>query len=517
MSFRNIKIFTLTVLLASSVCISTWAEDFANQIDSVKVKSAGDKSVVVDVYIKSDDPNIKPEMSTRKYKGDKYIIDLMKVTNKGSVAKDTSASSGLVNQKDVKVGNLPGGTARVLLNLNANDVNVKEVRYHIVKGQQATKVNPAPVLAKKQQSKPVISPVAQKKSEAKPIVVSPKKVLPVKVVATPQKQIKPVAKVVTKPEIKTVEAKPAVEVTQKTNLSSPQIVHKTNKPEKPLVNIQKAPVAKPLVVKHEKEIVQENENIIPANYIKPVSKPKIEPARQAKPKQNIVVKNVPVEKTILIKPKPQIEEEKQKIDKTLLVQAKPEPKAKPKKEVLEPGQIPLNLDTEDTGLREIKSNKGGLDVGKLFASIGLALLIIIPLIVLTVWLIKFFQKASTGPGGLMSFSGGSPDNFKILSSSTLGQGKSIHLVEIKGRQLVIGCTSSSINILTEFGDFDQFVEDREQEKLDPKVQAKKELQSKLMPPPPPQYKKSRPPLGSFADLYKDYQKKVDDKDLEDEY
>lgn len=48
------------------------------------------------------------------------------------------------------------------------------------------------------------------------------------------------------------------------------------------------------------------------------------------------------------------------------------------------------------------------------------------------------------------FASSDENKFNILNSTTLGQGKSIHLVEIKGKKLVLGSTSSNINLLTEF-------------------------------------------------------------------
>ena len=41
------------------------------------------------------------------------------------------------------------------------------------------------------------------------------------------------------------------------------------------------------------------------------------------------------------------------------------------------------------------------------------------------------------------------NQFNILSTATLGQGKDIHLVEINGQKLVIGSTANNINLLTE--------------------------------------------------------------------
>lgn len=46
------------------------------------------------------------------------------------------------------------------------------------------------------------------------------------------------------------------------------------------------------------------------------------------------------------------------------------------------------------------------------------------------------------------------DKFNILSTKSLGDGKYIHLVEVKGKQLVIGSTDNNISLLTEFKDKD---------------------------------------------------------------
>ncbi|HBH18360.1 MAG TPA: hypothetical protein DDX14_05385, partial [Cyanobacteria bacterium UBA9579] len=71
--------------------------------------------------------------------------------------------------------------------------------------------------------------------------------------------------------------------------------------------------------------------------------------------------------------------------------------------------------------------------------------------------------------------------------TTLGQGKSIHLVEIKGKQLVIGSTNNNINLLTELNEKTKIQEDLEPEENDLTVDHSENID-----------------LSGFPDIYKDY-------------
>lgn len=68
------------------------------------------------------------------------------------------------------------------------------------------------------------------------------------------------------------------------------------------------------------------------------------------------------------------------------------------------------------------------------------------------------------------------NNFNVLTSSTLGQGKDIHLVEINGKQLVIGSTSSNINLLTEITpeEIEEFKTKKQQVKTEEKPEENNE-------------------------------------------
>lgn len=525
MSFKYIKSVFLLILFSAVFTLSVVAEDAANTVNSVKVKSVGDNSVVVDVYIDSTDKNIKPQLSSRKYKDDKYIIDLINVQDNGNVKKDTTASSGLVKNKDVRVGNVSGGSvARVLINLDDPKLEVKEVRYHLV--DKVTTASDNSELKPKEEKLTISKP--ETNVEAK-IAVEPKLAL------KPKVDIKPVSEPVKKAEVKPV-AKPVEKVEVKPIIEGPQVIHKTDKK----VELASKPVSIPVIhkkpekqeVKHTPKLEVKEKPV--EMHDKKTSIAKILDVNKEASKNE--VKHVKEEKPhVVIEKKADLDKElkktvKQKQDETLLVQAHSEDKTsvvhKEKSatatssdeghnENVQPEvpidieQTPIKLGSDVTGedVRTIEPDDGNLNMSNMLSTLGLALLVIIPLIVVTIWIMGFVYKGGE-PVSLKSLTGVGGAKFKIVSSTSLGQGKSIHLVEIKGRQLVIGCTNNSINILTEFGDFDAFVEENAEEISEKQVPGLSASN---------QYKRSRPPIGSFADLYKDYRQRVDEKDLEDEY
>lgn len=75
--------------------------------------------------------------------------------------------------------------------------------------------------------------------------------------------------------------------------------------------------------------------------------------------------------------------------------------------------------------------------------------VVLLLIFVFAWLYAKFKGIN--PSAILTgkFSEKDLNRFNILSTSTLGQGKDIHLVEINGKQLVIGSTASNVNLLTE--------------------------------------------------------------------
>jgi len=433
------------------------AQGSVNSLNSVKVQSAGDNAVVVDVYVNSSDAVAKPQISSRKYSKDKFIIDLINVQDQGGATKDTSGSAGLVNSSSLKIGNLPGGSSsRVLIDLDNPDINVKEVRYHVVSQSSL----PTTTVASKPEEK--ASQVQPSKPEP---VVKPEPKPSVKPEPKPQSQPKAELKPETKPEPENQsqsqpQAKAELSVVKSSpeKKSGPVVVHKTDKPA----------------------VTPEKTSAPP---VKPESKDK--------------------------------SEAKLTIDKKTIVQAKPEEKpAELSSKPSEPSapenieQVPINLGDDPPAGRNIRSidvKDDELDYGQMITTFGWALLIVIPLILVVIWVMSMVYKGGE-PMGLKSLAAGGGNRFKIISSTSLGQGKSVHLVEIKGRQLVIGCTNNSINILTEFDEFDEFVEDNKSVDTHTAQSSRHD-----------KYRRSRPPTGSFSDLYKDYKKRIDENDLEDEY
>jgi len=82
---------------------------------------------------------------------------------------------------------------------------------------------------------------------------------------------------------------------------------------------------------------------------------------------------------------------------------------------------------------------------KTFSSLSIVLL----LIFIFAWV--YARVKGINPTAILTgnFSEKNLNKFNVLSTSTLGQGKDIHLVEINGKQLVIGSTNNNINLLTE--------------------------------------------------------------------
>ena len=81
-----------------------------------------------------------------------------------------------------------------------------------------------------------------------------------------------------------------------------------------------------------------------------------------------------------------------------------------------------------------------------------SLIVVIAMIFGVAWL--YNKLRNVDPSSLLAgkFTENPSNKFHILSTATLGQGKNIHLVEINGKQLVIGSTMNNISLLTELKD-----------------------------------------------------------------
>ena len=78
-----------------------------------------------------------------------------------------------------------------------------------------------------------------------------------------------------------------------------------------------------------------------------------------------------------------------------------------------------------------------------------SLIFVIMLILLTGWIYMKIKKIN--PEQLLSgkFNKLNENTFKIVSSLQLGAGKAIYLIEINNKQLIVGTTSSSVNLLAQ--------------------------------------------------------------------
>ena len=97
--------------------------------------------------------------------------------------------------------------------------------------------------------------------------------------------------------------------------------------------------------------------------------------------------------------------------------------------------------------------------------------IVLFLILIFAWI--YTRLKGINPNSLLTgkFSDMDMNKFKVLASSSLGQGKIIHLVEINGKQLVVGSTNNNINLLTEISPEDM-------EKLQTKAKTNSEIENK---------------------------------------
>jgi flagellar biosynthetic protein FliO len=513
---KKLLAISLVVLFTGT---ATFAQESTNTISSVKVSSAGDKAVIVDVYIKGDSTSPQPQMSSRKYQDNKYIIDLINVKDQGATVKDTSGSAGLIKNKDLKIGNVSGSSvSRVLIDLDDPDLQIKKVNYHVLKpGEEApgakTEATENPAV---KTEKPVATVV---QSPSTPAIPSPAKSEPAKEVKkeAPKAEL---PKVVSKPEV----PKPAPK--QDPVVKTEPIGKQPDKQGKPVVVTKTDPG--PAAIKPETANVQEVQVIHKTST--PTQKEHISVTR---PPEKLALANVNKPEIVRVQQKPEakpvateskaVQSESKQPDlknpekhtnsaqgeNKILAQAQPEPVQNNHEPVktppADPEQLPINLGDSADPNRRVVNADDSFDLGNMATTFGWALIIVIPLILVVIWVMNIVYQGRDSMG-LKGLAGATGNKFKILSSTSLGQGKSVHLVEIKGRQLVIGCTNNSINILTEFNDYDDFVEAARVEEKP----GKNELIENY-------YQRSRPPLGSFAQLYKDYKNKVDDHDLEDEY
>ncbi len=133
-------------------------------------------------------------------------------------------------------------------------------------------------------------------------------------------------------------------------------------------------------------------------------------------------------------------------------------------------------------------------------SLGIVLLLMLVL----AWLYSKSRGISPNSRLFGKFGDSDLNSFKILATSTLGQGKVIQLVEINGKQLVIGSTNNNINLLTE-------ITPEEMENLQAKAGSKKKTkrQENALPEDEPEFQDADSYSSRYSDLYKEYTEKKD--------
>jgi len=271
---------------------------------------------------------------------------------------------------------------------------------------------------------------------------------------------------------------------------SPVSQHSAVKPEPVKKQIAKT-VAKPEVKKPS----------VPVKTVKKEIKQQSEPKSQ--PKAKLVSVKKQVAKTVKIIEKP-------------VVREIPETKLVPKK-------LEASADKEDTGFNKdaytkslnnyLKDDNLASDSMKIVEESKLnsfdyivrpsmSLGIVLFLILAFAWLYGKVKGISPNAGLLGKFGDADMNKFKVLATSTLGQGKIIHLVEINGKQLVVGSTNNNINLLTE-------ISPDEMQNLRVKAGLEPDLQPKELDP-----EEYDPEIYSakYSELYREYIEKKNKKD-----
>lgn len=109
----------------------------------------------------------------------------------------------------------------------------------------------------------------------------------------------------------------------------------------------------------------------------------------------------------------------------------------------------INEKNQSSAKGNFDKNNMAQEKGNDFLRAFSSLIIVLLLILAFAWV--YARVKGINPTAILTgkFSEKDLNKFNVLSTSTLGQGKDIHLVEINGKQLVIGSTANNINLLTE--------------------------------------------------------------------
>ncbi len=153
--------------------------------------------------------------------------------------------------------------------------------------------------------------------------------------------------------------------------------------------------------------------------------------------------------------------------------------------------------------REITTSST-LDSYDYFIKPFLSLGVVIFLMLILAWIYSKMKGISPNQPLFGKFGDPNINKFKILATSTLGQGKVIQLVEINGKQLVVGSTNQNINLLTE-------ISPDEMEQLMAKTETQKgnRRQGSAIPDDEQEYSDPDNYSARYSDLYREYTDKND--------
>lgn len=235
-----------------------------------------------------------------------------------------------------------------------------------------------------------------------------------------------------------------------------------------------------------------------------------QPAPEQKPAENKPVEKITpkVVKTKVVKTKVKrapvvvIKHNPKPVAKAIV---KPEPKPEPKAiQEEKPGEFNKQsyIETLNKSLDKTKEIKPVETHTDYVVRPVLSLLIVIGLIFLFAML--YNKLRGINPNSLLSgkLQGMDINKFKVLATSALGQGKLIHLVEINGKQLVVGSTNNSINLLTE-------ISTEEMAKLQAKAAGREVIEDESEPdypdePDEMEYTEPESYSAKYSRVYKDY-------------
>lgn len=164
-------------------------------------------------------------------------------------------------------------------------------------------------------------------------------------------------------------------------------------------------------------------------------------------------------------------------------------------------QKPLNLSNYTEKKYDYEKMQDAKPIkGPSFLSIMSSLFFVILLIIIFGWF--YSRLKNVDPAALLSgkLTDGHSNKFNILSTTSLGQGKTIHLVEICGRHLVLGSTINNISLLAEINQ-DVINSEKTKENIIERTE------DKLI------YEEDNENISPYNEIYKEYLK--DDFDLKD--